>query len=299
MRRMWMMCVPNLSRMQRAVSGGGTILLLCGLLFWSGCQERLEGLGGGGMTPVKVTLLTEGVGDADDVAAVDDDAPRITEFGTFRGRVVVVGDFPTLPPVVQQGQTVPDAAVCSANPVPDESVVVGPDGGLANVFIYLRRVPNVEIPDPPEEELVLDQKGCRFIPHASLLRVGQPLRLINSDPVAHNVGISGRIMSFNQTLGGNDQQGLEVRYQRAEALPASIRCDFHGWMRAYQLALDHPWGALTGEDGTFVIEDAPATELEFIVWHEKRGYIDRSFKITVPADGTAEQTFEVNASALQ
>lgn len=277
----------------------GFLVVLCPLLL-SGCAEEPErrvALGGGALSPVRVSLLIEG--DADEAATVEaDPATRITEFGTFRGRVVVTGTPPVLRPLVAQGQQVPDAATCSVNPVPDDSVVIGPDGGLGNVFIYLRRVPNVEVPPPPTDPVVLDQKGCRFIPHAFLCQVGQPIRLINSDPVAHNVGISGTAMSFNQTLGANDTTGMEIRYERPERLPVKTRCDFHGWMGAWQLAIDHPWGTLTAEDGGFVIENAPAGDMEFIVWHEKAGYIDRGFKVTIPASGVAEQTFEVPATAL-
>ncbi|MCA8997405.1 MAG: hypothetical protein KDA80_10465 [Planctomycetaceae bacterium] len=266
----------------------------------SGCEERREGLGGGTRSPVKVKLLTEsgigGTGGGEKV--VEEVGEKITTFGTLSGKINVNGMPPNLPPLVAQGQQIKDA-VCAQSAVPDESVVVGPGNGLANVFIYLRKIPNVDVPSAPSEEIVVDQVGCKFVPHALIARVGQPLKLVNSDPVAHNVGISGTAISFNQTIPANDKEGLTLVYNRAERTPAMTRCDFHGWMRAWQMAVDHPWAALTGEDGTFTIEGVPAGNMEFVVWHEKAGYIGgSSVKVTILADQTSQLDLQVDASQL-
>jgi hypothetical protein len=44
-------------------------------------------------------------------------------------------------------------------------------------------------------------------------------------------------------------------------------------MRAYLLALDHPYAAVTGQDGRFEIKNVPAGEHEYQFWHEKNGYM--------------------------
>lgn len=271
------------------------IAVLCSAIM-SGCEERREALGGGGIAPVKVKLLVENTGSAAAETAASD-APKIEGKGTFKGTIKVVGNVPTLNPLLAKGAPVKDA-ICANEAVPDESVIVGDGGGLANVFVYLRRVPNVDVPPPPTDPITVDQQGCKFVPHALVCRVGQPLKLINSDPVAHNVGLTGLIMSFNQTLGGGDKEGITIQYDRAEPVPVKARCDFHGWMQAWQLAVDHPWFALTGPDGTFEIKDVPAGEMEFVVWHEKAGNIERAFKVNIPADGEASHDFEVNSGLL-
>lgn len=272
----------------------------CLLMLSHGCTQRLEALGGGALAPVKVTLLTEGTAGGEEAGSAGAQTPsgaKIDSFGTFKGRVVVSGMPPSLPPLVAQGQPVKDA-ICSKVAVPDESAVVSPDGGLANVFVYLSKVPNVDVPPPSSDPVVIDQKGCKFVPHATLIRVGQPLKLLNTDPVAHNVKLTGFAMSFNQTIPAGDTTGVEAQYQRAERGPIPIMCDFHGWMRAYQLAVDHPWMALTQADGTFEISGVPAGKMEFVVWHEKLGNIERKLIVDVPANGVVEKTFEVNAAAL-
>jgi hypothetical protein len=64
------------------------------------------------------------------------------------------------------------------------------------------------------------------------------------------------------------------KFRRKQRLPVSILCNYHPWEKAYILPLDHPYAAITGEDGSFTIPKLPVGELEFQIWHEKSGYVD-------------------------
>jgi len=278
-----------------------TVFTSCSLLLVSGCAEspRKEGIGGGALSHVRVRLLTEPREEEESSGtATANVGEKIETFGTFKGRVVVNGNVAKLSPLVAQGQAVADA-VCSLQPVENESVLVGADGGLANVFVYLSKVPNVDIPAPPSDVVQIDQKGCKFVPHASVIRVGQPLKMINSDPVPHNVKLTGVAMSLSSTIPPNDTVGLEAKYDRPERGPIPMICDFHGWMQGYQLAVNHPWAALTDENGEFEIPNAPAGKMEFVVWHEKAGRIEGKLSVEIPADGVVEKEIQVNASSLE
>jgi plastocyanin len=275
-----------------------TAMGACLLLLQAGCTERREALGGGALAPVSVTLLTEASsGDEPGAQEQAQTAAKIETFGTFKGKITVSGAAPQLPPLVAQGQPVKDA-ICSKVAVPNETAVVGPNGGLANVFVFLSKVPNVDVPPAPDSPVVIDQKGCKFVPHTSIIRVGQPLKMVNTDSVAHNVKLTGTAMSFNSTIPGGDTTGVTTKYNRAERGPIPMGCDFHGWMQAYQLAVDHPWAALTKEDGTFEIQGVPAGKMEFVVWHEKLGNIERKLIVDIPANGTVEKTWEVSGASL-
>jgi hypothetical protein len=265
----------------------------------SGCGKPVHAIGGGASTRPSVTiLLSDQQSEETAEAGSSAGAVEISGYGTFKGRVVVNGTAPVLPPLLAKGAPTKDA-ICAASEIPDESVIVSPDGGLANVFIYLKKVPGGEIPAPPTEPGVIDQHGCRFTPHAAIFRVDQPLLLKNDDPIAHNTAFQPqKAGAFNQSVSPHDRTGVSYTYTKAEPLPVRARCDFHSWMGSYHLPLDHPWGAVTNPDGTFEIAGVPGTEVEFVVWHETAGYISRGLKVTIEPDQTLEQEITVDAAKL-
>ena len=61
------------------------------------------------------------------------------------------------------------------------------NGGLDNVFVYVKDGLGNYYFDTPAEAVKLDQKGCRYSPHVFGVRTGQPLEIVNSDPTLHNV----------------------------------------------------------------------------------------------------------------
>ena len=218
-------------------------------------------------------------------------------YGDLKGKVVLDGEAPELAPRIEEGaektkdgQPVKDPAVCAADPVPDFSLVVGEGGGIANVFLFPLRPPRDVKPDlknPPEQAVVFDQEGCVFKPHALLVRAGQPLKLISSDPVAHNVRFTpfvNRGQGLNKTIPANLKEGVVVTFDKGERFPLPALCDFHPWMKANWLIVDHPYAAVTGPDGTFTIEGLPAGKHKFVVWHESAGMLDRGLDVEIKAD---------------
>jgi len=222
-----------------------------------------------------------------------------TEFAAFKGRVRVDGSVPSLPLLKAAGDPMVQDKICVVKAIPDESVIVSPSGGLANVFVFAKKLAaGVKAPPAPTEPAVLDQQGCRFVPQAMVLRAGQPLLMKNSDPVAHNVRTSAIAMSINQILTPNNTTGLAVTYKRPEKMPVQTKCDIHAWMLAYHFPLDHPYAAVTDADGKFEIPNLPAGDWEFVVWHGKAGNIERSFKFKATAGQVLTQDFSVPASNL-
>ena len=192
------------------------------------------------------------------------------EWGSIKGRFVLDGAPPKLAPLV----VTKDAFCIEKMPV-NESVVIGPDGGLANVIVFLRvpRGGKVEVhpdyPAQPKEAAVLDNSGCSFKPHISLVRAGQPLVIKNSDPVGHNTNIA--VFAFNQTIPIGSETPLKTT--RATPIPMPIVCNIHPWMKAHVLVQDHPYMAVSADDGTFEIKNIPVGKHEFQMWHEGSGYM--------------------------
>src|SRR5262249_28990836 len=52
--------------------------------------------------------------------------------------------------------------------------------------------------------------------------------------------------------------------------------------------LDHPWFAVSDADGKFAIEGVPAGNYEFVLWHERAGYLERRVPVTIVAGKIAE-----------
>ncbi|RMG38420.1 MAG: hypothetical protein D6725_07170 [Planctomycetota bacterium] len=223
--------------------------------------------------------------------------------GTLRGKVVYEGEYKPLPPLVKAGaKNVKDAAVCAAHDVPDESLIVNTQAGngVANVFVYLSRAPKgVEVPAPPGEPLELDQKGCRFVPHAMVVRVGQTVLIKSSDNIQHNVHTFPAFNApFNQICQPLEQKGIPLVYERPEREPVQVKCDIHPWMKALHLPLDHPFAAVTGEDGTFTIENLPAGTHKFRVWHERVGFVEKSLEVNIEPDKATEVTVTIKADQI-
>ena len=97
------------------------------------------------------------------------------QWGHIEGQFVFEGTAPQLADLVKQGSAVKDASICSAEGIPDESLVVNStNNGVANVFVFLRKADKVhpDLKTTAEKEVAFDQKNCRFRPHALVVRTG-------------------------------------------------------------------------------------------------------------------------------
>jgi plastocyanin len=201
--------------------------------------------------------------------------PAATPAGDVKGVVRFQGTPPVLPPL----ETTKEKAICGTS-VPDEAVQVS-KGMLRNVVVMVKGPPA-----PAPVKGVLDQQGCRFIPHVMALPVGSTVELANGDPTLHNVhGYLGQATAFNLAMPSKDAKAS--RQLKKPGLVV-VKCDVHAWMSAYVWMVDGP-SAVTGEDGSFSIAGVPAGTWEVTAWHEKLG--ERKGTVTVPATGPATVDF--------
>lgn len=191
--------------------------------------------------------------------------------GTLKGKFVFDGKAPE-PAALKVDK---DVEVCGQHPIKDESLVVGPDGGIANVVVYVRTKgvkvdPSIEAP----ATVSLDNKDCRFEPHVVGVWAGkQKLLLGNSDSIGHNSNIQPPgDTPANPLLAPMKTQ--EFSFRRAQNVGVPVTCNIHPWMKGWVIVRDNPYFAISGADGSFEIKGLPPGELEFQVWHEKAGYVD-------------------------
>lgn len=207
--------------------------------------------------------------------------------GTLTGSIIYAGSPPK--------PGVPDEYVnkdecCEGNKarIKDESLIVGPKGGLANVIVYLARKPKGYTPPPaPKKPLVFRQKFCTYVPHVMVVRTGRPISIQNDDATTHNVHVaaSHNFQEYGKVIGPTP---APIVYARPEPVPVKIKCDIHGWMTAYHLPLDHPFGAVTTKNGTFTIKGLPAGTHRINIWHEKAGWLARNKSVTIHPGETTE-----------
>jgi hypothetical protein len=197
--------------------------------------------------------------------AAQDSTP---EGATLKGKFTFDGD----PPAPKQLDCKKEPACCQ-QPILDQSLVVGKNKEVANVFVYVRtkglKVPD-EIAKKHKDPVLLDNKNCRFEPHALGLVVGQQLVLGNSDDFGHNSNISGQ--NENKIIPAG--QKVPINAKTVTVIPNEVNCNIHGWMKGWVLVRPDPFFAVSNDDGTFKIEGLPVDQdLEFQVWHERAGFV--------------------------
>src|SRR2546430_662838 len=64
---------------------------------------------------------------------------------------------------------------------------VSANGGLADVGVVGKGVPNAKSTGASTPAVTLDQKGCEYAPYVFAVQTDQPIKARNSDPVLHNV----------------------------------------------------------------------------------------------------------------
>lgn len=211
------------------------------------------------------------------------------DWGNLKGKIVLDGDVPEPVLLHAKGANVKDGGVCAATDVYKDDLVIDKDTkGIANVFIYLYKKPKSVHPDAatPDPQVIFDQKNCIFKPHALVLQAGQTVEVLNSDSIAHNTHTyPTRNNAVNILVAPNTAKGkgVKIATEKREILPHQVKCDYHPWMAAYWLVLDHPYAAATNAKGEFEIKNLPVGDHEFRLWHERKGYLDRKFKVSVKA----------------
>jgi plastocyanin len=164
-------------------------------------------------------------------------------------------------------------------PVQEPSLLTGAHGELANALVYVRSGLEGKTFAPPKETVVLDQRGCMFVPRVLALQTGQTLAVKNSDPVSHNIHprpVNNHEWNHHQPPGAPD---LLRRFARPEVV-IPVKCNVHHWMRAYVAVLDHPYFHVTGPTGEFLLRNVPPGQYTLAVWHEILG--EQTQTLTLP-----------------
>lgn len=155
------------------------------------------------------------------------------------------------------------------------------NGGLANVYVYVKDGPaeamNAAAP-APQQPVVLDQVGCRYVPHVVAVMKGGTVEFRNSDGTMHNIHTmptSNPEVDISQGAKGAPEQ---KKFDAVEAM-MPVRCNNHPWMNAFINVSATPFFAVTDGDGRFEIAGLPPGTYTLAAVHEKLG--EQTIRLTI------------------
>jgi plastocyanin len=244
--------------------------------------------------PIRMLILLAGIaiagcggGDADRPTA----RPVTPIDPATTGAIQVdVGFEGTVPPMRELTlSSFPECTAQHQGPVLAGDMLVR-EGKVENAFVYVKDGLGDRGFEVPTQPVVIDQKGCLYVPHVAGAQVGQPIEFLNSDPMLHNVhGTPRASRAWNVAL---PRQGAErtITVDRPEVM-ISVRCDLHPWMQGWLGVLEHPYFGVSGPDGRVTLKNVPAGDYVVAVWHERFGTREATATVTPQGTASASVTF--------
>jgi plastocyanin len=166
------------------------------------------------------------------------------------------------------------------------------DGKLANVYIYIKSGPAAAMSAPPVSTapVVLDQAGCKYVPHVIAVMQGEPVEFKNSDATMHNIHTMPTATGnppVDVSQGPNGAQQTKTFAKPEIMIP--VRCNNHPWMNAFINVSATPFFAVTDANGHFDIKGLPAGTYTLAAVHEKMG--EQTMTVTVAPQQTGKADF--------
>ncbi len=189
---------------------------------------------------------------------------------------------------------------------------VSADRGLADTVVFLidatKGKPFTFVPP------TIEARDCRFLPFVSIVKDRAEVRVVNMDPVFHDIqayetSALGPRVIFNTPLPMNPMHQRDVGSDTHEHLAGQpmieivkmtknrrffrMQCGFHAYMESWGFAVNNPYYMVTDSEGRYVIADVPVGEYTLMAWHPGVGTtlkknVSVSAKQTLQVDFTFE-----------
>jgi plastocyanin len=246
------------------------------------CAVTLVSCGGGSEAP------KTDAGAAPAPAAGGAATPDEANGGTITGKVMFDGTPPTAKPLDMSA--VPFCMKAHPGGQKAEDVIVNDNKTLKYAFVWIKS----GLPDKtwqvPTTAVQLDQNGCMYKPRVVGVMAGQNLDIKTSDATNHNIHPQPTVNNdWNESQPPGSEDKIKSFPRQEVMIP--VKCNIHPWMRAYIGVVNHPFFAVTGDDGTFTIKGLPPGTYTLEVWHEKYGTQDQT--VTVGAKESKTQDFTI------
>jgi|SRR5579863_1503391 len=146
----------------------------------------------------------------------------------------------------------------------------------------------------------LSLENCRIGPFVMPIRNQSPIRIVNKDPIAHDIQAytlkdEYTFEMFNKPMVPQESALRQVRLRKDHYL-FRTQCGVHDFMQSWGFAVGNPYFAVTGPDGTFSIPDLPPGEYSVIAWHPYMKVQVRTLKVA--PDQRVALDFQFNSSEV-
>jgi hypothetical protein len=231
--------------------------------------------------------------------------------GSISGTINFKGDLPAaLMEDLNKGKNV---EFCATHPDtqdgnirPRQKVMVN-DGKLASTVVFIENITKGKAWGAETQNF--DFKQCDIFPKVSVIRKTPKgmkeglLTITNQDPdILHNphgysvVGASRKTL-FNKPLPSKgdvaDVTKSFKRFKMKKDKHFFLQCDQHNFMEADARIIWNPYYAITGDDGSFNIDQIPAGKYKVTAWHPYVGEVTQ--EITVAGGAIQKADFELAA----
>ena len=158
-----------------------------------------------------------------------------------------------------------------------EDLALARDRGIRNTVVWLQTARPGAKWEGPLSPVQMDQKECMFVPRVVVVPAGGTVEFLNNDQLLHNLhsAVSRENPAFNRTQPKG--RTIPIVFKRPEII--RVDCDLHPWMRAWVVVTEHPFYALTNEQGEFALANVPAGQYTLAVWQESLGTVTRAVTV--------------------
>jgi hypothetical protein len=165
-----------------------------------------------------------------------------------------------------------------------EKVVVGPNKGLSNAVVSVAGAKGT----PTAKKAVIDQHGCKFVPHVVVMTPGE-IEIKNSDDILHNIHTYSTANPPINKAQPKFKKVMTEKFEKPEII--KVTCDVHSWMLGWIAVMPHPFFGISDGSGVAKIENVPAGKQTIEVWHETLGKATKD--VEVKAGQTAKVSVEM------
>jgi hypothetical protein len=212
--------------------------------------------------------------------------------GSISGSVKLEGAPPRMRTINMSA--VPACARMHATPAALGDVLLGDNGALQNVVVYLQGDFTPYSFPPDTAPVTIDQKGCIYVPRVVAITTATPLHIHNSDSATHNthpITRNNREWNETQAVGG----AVAERFFSRPEIPITLKCNLHPWMTAHVAVFSHPYFQVTGPDGSFSLKSVPPGNYTVTAWHERYGTTEQTVTVAPTGEEKVSITYQAGS----